>query len=107
MSALPPVLEFLKKNAACAGSYRPNVSTPSPFQSPTSGIHPNPTAPNVEEMSATPTVVGVSQEECDVCRIVKTCRGGAGGQLFIAAHRVRFAQRPCATVQTIGDLGQR
>src|SRR5437588_9502016 len=54
MSATPPLFEFLKKKAACAGSYNPIVSVPSPFQSPTRGTHPNPAGPNVKVMSATP-----------------------------------------------------
>ena len=36
-SALPAEFEFRNKNVAVLGSYRPIVSTPSPFQSPVSG----------------------------------------------------------------------
>src|SRR5713226_3153757 len=57
MSATPPVLEFLKKNEAWAGSYKPIVSTPSPFQSPVIGMNPIAAGPYVKVMSATPPVL--------------------------------------------------
>src|SRR5262245_47392860 len=37
MSAGPEVLEFRRNHAPVPGTYRPTVSTPSPFQSPTTG----------------------------------------------------------------------
>src|SRR5437588_572230 len=56
MSAIPPVLLFLRKNAAPAGLYNPIVSMWSPFQSPASGMNPIPAGPNVKVISATPPV---------------------------------------------------
>jgi len=54
MSGGASELEFLRKNVPVAGLYNPIVAVPSPFQSPTSGVHPASGGPYANEMSATP-----------------------------------------------------
>ena len=62
---------FFRKNIPVAGLYKPMVSLPSPFQSPTSGMSPLLAGPNTKVVSAKPPASLLLRKNIEVVGLYK------------------------------------